>query len=62
VALPEGILFVELAKVEDCWLWHSDMISNKLEPGLGCFRRLAVERANGKMESVGGGGPIAWYG
>jgi hypothetical protein len=56
VALPEGILFVELARVQDGWLWCSDMISNKLDLGLGYFRRLAVERANGKMESVGGGG------
>jgi hypothetical protein len=63
VALLEGILFVELVKVEDDWLWCSDMIGNKLELGLGYFRRLAVERVNGKIESIGGGGgPIAWYG
>jgi hypothetical protein len=63
VALLEGILFVELVKVEDDWLWCSDMIGNKLELGLGYFCRLTVERVNGKIESIGGGGgPIAWYG
>jgi hypothetical protein len=34
VALPEDMLFVELAKVENDWLWHSDMIGNKPELGL----------------------------
>jgi hypothetical protein len=54
---------VELVKVEDDWLWCSDMIGNKLELGLGYFCRLTVERVNGKIESIGGGGgPIAWYG
>jgi hypothetical protein len=61
VALPEGMLFVELTKVEDGWLWHSDMIGNKPELGLGYFGRLAVERAKGKMENIiGGWEPIAW--
>jgi hypothetical protein len=28
------MLFVELAKVENDWLWQSDMIGNKPELGL----------------------------
>jgi hypothetical protein len=37
VALLEDMLFVELEKVVDGWLWHSDMIGNKPGLGLGCF-------------------------
>jgi hypothetical protein len=63
VALLEGMLFVELVKVEDGWLWHSDMTGNKPRVRLGCFGRLFVEKAKGKIESIGGGGEaIAWYG
>jgi hypothetical protein len=39
------------------------MIGSKLELELGCFGRLAVERAKGKMENiVSGGESIAWCG
>jgi hypothetical protein len=38
------------------------MTSSKLEVGFGCFGRLVVEREKGKMESIGGGEPIAWCG
>jgi hypothetical protein len=37
VALLEDMLFVELEKIVDGWLWHSDMIGNKPGLGLGCF-------------------------
>jgi hypothetical protein len=63
MALPEGMLFVELTKVEGDWLWHSDMTGNKPELGLSYFGRLVVEKVKSKMESIGGDGePIAWYG
>jgi hypothetical protein len=55
VALPEGMLFVKLAKVEADWLWRSDMTGNMSKLGLGCFGRLAAEKAKGKMESISGG-------
>jgi hypothetical protein len=39
------------------------MTGNKPELGLGYFDRLVVEKAKGKMESIGGGGErIAWWG
>jgi hypothetical protein len=63
VALPEGMLFVKLVKVEDDWLWCSDMTDNKPELELGCFGRLAAEKVKGKMESISGGEePTTWYG
>jgi hypothetical protein len=63
VALPGGMLFMELTKVEDNWLWCSCMIGNKPKLGLSYFGRLAVGKGKCKMESiVGGGEPIAWCG
>jgi hypothetical protein len=60
VALPEDILFVELEKVVDGWLWRSDMIGNKPRLEIGCFGRLAVGNVKGKMENIAGGRePIA---
>jgi hypothetical protein len=56
------MLFVELVKVGGGWLWCSDMTGNRPELRLGCFGKLAVERAKGNIESIGGGEPIAWYG
>jgi hypothetical protein len=50
------MLFGELAEVVGGWLWRNDMIGNKLELGLGCFGRLAVEKAKGRVESIGGWG------
>jgi hypothetical protein len=62
VALPKGMLFVELVKAQDGWLWCSGMTGNKLEVGLGCFGRLATKRMKGKMGSIGGGEePNTWY-
>jgi hypothetical protein len=55
VAVPEGMLFGELAEAEDDWLWCSDMAGNKPELGLGYFGRLVVEKAKNRMESIGGG-------
>jgi hypothetical protein len=54
---------VELVKVVDGWLWHSDMTHNKAKLELGYFGSLVVERAKGRMENiVGGEEPIAWCG
>jgi hypothetical protein len=44
------------------WLWRSDTTSDRTDLRLGCFGKLAVERAKGKIESIGGGEPITWYG
>jgi hypothetical protein len=61
VALLEDMLFVELAKVMDDWLWHSGMIGNKPRLELGCFGRLVVGNVKRMMENITGGGePIAW--
>jgi hypothetical protein len=35
VELEKGMLFVELAKAGDDWLWYSDWIDNKPELALG---------------------------
>jgi hypothetical protein len=62
VALLESMLVVELAKFEDDWLWCNGRIGNRSELGFDCFG-MFVERAKGRMESIGGGGePIAWCG
>jgi hypothetical protein len=61
--LEEGMLSVELAKVEGGWLWRNDMTGSRPNLGLGCLNRLVVETTNGRMESiVGGREPIAWCG
>jgi hypothetical protein len=62
VVLQEGMLFGELAEVVGGWLWRNDMIGNKLELGLGCFGRLAVEKAKGRVESIGGWGGSPMHG
>jgi hypothetical protein len=59
----DGMLFVELAKAIDDWLWHNGRINNMLEVGLGYFGKLVVERAKDRMENVASSeGAIAWYG
>jgi hypothetical protein len=35
--LMKGILFVELVKPEDGWLWRSDRVDNKSELGFDCL-------------------------
>jgi hypothetical protein len=62
MSLSEGMLFVELMKVGGGRLRCRDMTGNRPELRLGCFGKLAVERAKGNIESIGGGEPIAWYG
>jgi hypothetical protein len=51
--LAEGMLFVELVKVMNDWLWHSDRIGNKPDLGLSCLGKFVVERAKRKMGSPG---------
>jgi hypothetical protein len=54
------MLFVELAKVVDDWLWHSGGIDSMPEVGLAYFGKLVVERAQDRMENIAGSdGPIA---
>jgi hypothetical protein len=55
------MLFVELVKIADDWLWHSGRIGNM--PDLGYFGNLVVERAKDRIENIiGSEGPIAWCG
>jgi hypothetical protein len=49
VALAEGMLSVELVKVEGDWLWCSGMTGNMLEVGFGYFGRLGLESVEGRM-------------
>jgi hypothetical protein len=61
MALPEDMLFVELAKVVDDWLWHSGTIGNRPELELDYFYRLVVGNVKDKMESITGDGEsIVW--
>jgi hypothetical protein len=63
VALAECILSVELVKVEDDWLWHSDMTGNMPEVGFGYFGRFGLKNAEGRMGNIAGDAePIAWCG
>jgi hypothetical protein len=55
------MLSVEMAKVEDDWLWRNDMTGSMLGVGFGCYDRIGVENAKGKMENIAGGEElIAW--
>jgi hypothetical protein len=38
------MLVVELVKLEDNWLFYSDVIGNKPQVGLGCFDRIVAEK------------------
>jgi hypothetical protein len=61
--LLEEMLFVELAKVVHNWLWRSGRIGNMPQVGLGCFGKLAAERAKDRMGNIASNeGPIAWCG
>jgi hypothetical protein len=63
VALVEGVLSVELVKVEDDWLWRSGMTGNMPEVGFVYFCRLGLENAEGRMGNIASDmEPIAWYG
>jgi hypothetical protein len=60
VAPVRGMLFVELVKVEDDWLWRSGMTGNMSEVGFGYFGRLGLENAEGRMRNIAGDAePIA---
>jgi hypothetical protein len=55
------MLSVELAKVEDGWLWHSGMTGSLPEVWFGCYDSLVVENAEGRMGNITGSEePIAW--
>jgi hypothetical protein len=58
-----GMLFVELMKAMDGWLWCNSRIDNMLEFGLGYSGKLVVERAKDMMENTTNSeGLIVWYG
>jgi hypothetical protein len=52
VASARGMLSVELAKVEDGWLWHSGMTGSILGVGFGCYDRLVAENVKGRMGNI----------
>jgi hypothetical protein len=56
VALAKGMLSVELAKVDDCWLWHSGMTGCMPGDGFGCYDMFMAESTKGRMGSIAGGG------
>jgi hypothetical protein len=57
------MLFVELAMVEDGWLWCNSRIGSMSEVGFGCFGKLVVEEANDRIRNFAGGEePIAGCG
>jgi hypothetical protein len=52
---------VELAKVENGWLWHSGMTGSMPRVGFCCYDRLVAKIAKGRMANIAGGEePIAW--
>jgi hypothetical protein len=60
VALAEGMLSVELAKVKDDWLWHNGMTGSMPEVEFGYFCRLGLENTEGRMGYIiGDEEPIA---
>jgi hypothetical protein len=46
------MLFMESAKAEDGWLWHSDRTGNRQVLELAYFGKFVVERAKGRMENT----------
>jgi hypothetical protein len=50
--LSRGMLFVELAKIEDGWLLRNGRIGNMPELGIGYFGMLVVGKVKGRMEST----------
>jgi hypothetical protein len=51
VVLTEGMLFVELANVEDGWLWYNGRIGIRPELEFDYFGKL-VERAKCRMGNI----------
>jgi hypothetical protein len=47
------MLFAELAKVEDDWLWHNGRIGSMSKVSFGCFGKLVVKEEN-RMENIAG--------
>jgi hypothetical protein len=60
VKLEEGMLFEELMKVAGNWLWRNGRIGSMSKVGFEFSGRVAVEEVNDRMESIAGGGGIAW--
>jgi hypothetical protein len=57
------MLFEELVKVADDWLWRNGRIGSMLEVGLGCSDSVVVKKMKDMMENVAGGEKlIAWCG
>jgi hypothetical protein len=55
------MLFVELVKVEDGWLWSSGMTGSMPGVRFDCYDRLVAENVRGRMGNIAGGGePTAW--
>jgi hypothetical protein len=55
------MLYVELVKVKDDWLWHSGMTGSMSGVGFGCYDRLVVENAKDRMGNIASGEePVAW--
>jgi hypothetical protein len=60
VLLVKCMLFTELVKVEDGWLWSNGRIGSMPKVGSYYFGRLVVEEAKDRMKNiVGGEEPIA---
>jgi hypothetical protein len=61
VALTRDILSVELAKVENGWLWRSGMTGSMPGVGFCCYDWLVAKNVKGRMANIAGGEePIAW--
>jgi hypothetical protein len=55
------MLSVELAKVENGWLWHNGMTGSVPGVGFDFYDRLVAENAKGRMGNIAGGGEhTAW--
>jgi hypothetical protein len=54
VVVVDDMLFLELVKDEDDWLWHNGRIGSMPEVGFDCFGKFAVEKVKDKMENIVG--------
>jgi hypothetical protein len=58
-----GRSFVEMAKVQDGWGWHSGMIGSILKVESGNFGMFVLDNVKGIMRNVAScAEPIAWCG
>jgi hypothetical protein len=46
------MLYVELVKVEDGWLWRSSMTGSMSEVRFGCYDRFVAENVKGRMGNI----------